>query len=85
MQVIIAYGVLTTDHAASSYGQPVFIAGGIAHGQADIVDLGEDAIDFLRYQPAAKLVESAYFLRPEDFSGAEYALIAKFCGLNAAV
>ncbi len=84
MQVTIANGVLTTEHAASSYGQPVFVANGVAHGQMDMVDLGSDALDFLRYQPAAKHVESTYFLRPSSFTMDEYNLIAKFCGLSAA-
>lgn len=31
-------GVLTTNHACSSYGVPVFLAGGMAYGPADIPD-----------------------------------------------
>lgn len=31
-------GVLTTDHARSSYGDPVFVAGGVAYGPGDLPD-----------------------------------------------
>lgn len=83
----IADGVLTNEHAACSYRQPVFIFNGIAHGQSDHVDLGEECLDFLRFQPAANHVELHYRLSlgghdPRKYTNDEYALISKFCGLK---
>jgi hypothetical protein len=31
-------GTLTTEHAASSYGQPVLVRDGIAYGASDMID-----------------------------------------------
>lgn len=38
---IVANGELTTEHAASSYGLPVFVVRGEAYGPADIYMLGD--------------------------------------------
>ena len=38
--IALVYGVLTNEHAASSYGQPVMLYEGVAHGADDMVDLG---------------------------------------------
>lgn len=36
----LQYGVLTNEHSSSSYGQPVLVYEGVAHGPADMMDLG---------------------------------------------
>jgi hypothetical protein len=56
--------VLTTDHAASSYGQPVLVWDGVAYGPDDVIDYGDVAQDsqagmlvlFPRGETAARFV-----------------------------
>ncbi len=40
-----AEGILTTDHALSSYGQPVLVVDGSAYGSGDVVGLGRLGCD----------------------------------------
>jgi hypothetical protein len=43
MELATSRGLLTTDHAASSYGQPVLVVDGVAHGPGDLLADGEIA------------------------------------------
>ena len=56
-------GRLTTEHAASSYGQPVLVIGGeadVAHGPGDYIDVGAAPV------PAWRVVERyVNWTRPE--------------------
>jgi hypothetical protein len=63
---------LSTDHAASNYGQPVLVAGGVAYGPLDLVRIGG------RVVTACELVRSLAIPRPEDPDAAR--LVAQFCG-----
>lgn len=68
---------LTTDHAASSYGVPVLIKRGVAHGPADLIDLANG-----RAVPAAAYVVAELdTFRPtsKPLSAEESALVQKFC------
>lgn len=43
MELVTSRGLLTTDHAASSYGQPVLVVDGVAHGPGDLLPDGQIA------------------------------------------
>ena len=69
LQHVAKIGILTTDHAASSYGQPVLIVDGITYGPGDIIDSHplaiwppEAAVDVADVF-AALLAEGAYEAR----------------------
>jgi hypothetical protein len=84
----LAAGTLTTEHAASSYGQPVLVVAGQAYGQQDQIDLGPEALDFLRYPTAAEHVagwHAAHMDECRRLPVEEYNLIAKFIGLPVAL
>jgi len=78
MQIIIANGVLTTDHESASFFKPVFVIDGVAYGPDNpIADAGN----------AGDIVAKAYSQGVDEgrrFSVAEYNLVARFAGLPVA-
>jgi len=58
--------MLSTEHAASSYGVPVLVEDGRAYGPADPIDAGQG-----KMVPAAHLVKTAGIVRgrPGDLDG----------------
>lgn len=86
MNITIANGLLTTNHAASSAGQTVFVFNGIAYGPDDLVDFGKGT-DSTNKTLARDLVEDGYsaqIIKGHQFSLAEYNLIAEFAGMPSA-
>ena len=78
---------LTTDHSASSYGQPVLIKDGLAYGQNDLIDLGNGAVEFLRCPTAAEHVARWAVSHWREFTRlpfAQYNLVANFINLPLA-
>ena len=69
--------ILTTDHEASSYGQPVLVkrSTGEAFGRSDILE----AYRSWGFLPAAKVVER--MAKTRAMSEAERELVGRFCGL----
>jgi hypothetical protein len=83
----IAGGELTTENALSSYGQPVFVFEGVAYGMADGIDLGEQALDFLRYPTAMDHVSTYHLCNTAECAQLpidQYNMLAKFIGLPLA-
>lgn len=71
---------LTTEHAASSYGIPVLVSDGIAHGRRDMVELPvkEEAVMPVGSMVASMIVESARYKFSMDHEG--QGLVNKFLG-----
>ena len=54
-------GVLTTDHASSSYGQPVLLVDGVAYGPGDTIDRQPVLVTVFKALP--KVIDLAAALR----------------------
>lgn len=83
MQVLIANGALTTDHASASFKHPVFILNGAVYQPDDVLDTA----DSNRCMTAEDLLGAAYAMEIDQgrrFSTAEYNLIARFTGMPGA-
>ena len=62
MTLDIGNGILTNEHAASNYGQPVFVFGGRAYGPADRLPneyFGSDSVMAFFSEPACQTVGAA--------------------------
>jgi len=50
---VVGFGILTTDHATSSYGQPVLLLDGAAYDVASVALRGWEVLDAETVYPAA--------------------------------
>lgn len=71
----VEVGRLTTDHAASSYGQPVLVCDGEAYGPADVLPFPE-GMEFLRYTAGEWITQRVYKRQVRSCTcGSEHRLI----------
>ena len=56
-------GVLTTDHASSSYGQPVLLIDGVAYGPGDTIDRQPLLVTMFKALPKGLVIDLAAALR----------------------
>ena len=74
--------VLTTEHPASSYGQPVLVRDGIAYGAGDVIDDGIfgllPAADVVRNFAQTEQLKAAMTHSAAGLSAAEHQFVHSF-------